>query len=235
MSRVSQGIILGSNGVKMSKSLGNVVDPRDVIKEYGADSLRLWEAFIGDYFATCSWDDNGTKACNKFLNKVWALQGVLTDDENMTKDLEYILHTTIKKVTEDIDNCKFNTAVAQLMTCVNEMQKIGKVSREDYRTLLLLLNPFAPHITEELWNECSFTPKFENAVWPTYDESKLVKAEVEIVAQINSKIRGRLTIAQNATQDEVVAAACKQLGIDSSSIIKVIYIAGRLINFIVKK
>lgn len=235
MSRVSQGIILGSNGVKMSKSLGNVVDPRDVIKEYGADSLRLWEAFIGDYFATCSWDDNGTKACNKFLNKVWALQGVLTDDENMTKDLEYILHTTIKKVTEDIDNCKFNTAVAQLMTCVNEMQKVGKVSRDDYRTLLLLLNPFAPHITEELWNECSFTPKFENAVWPTYDESKLVKAEVEIVAQINSKIRGRLTIAQNATQDEVVAAACKQLGIDSSSIIKVIYIAGRLINFIVKK
>ncbi len=235
MSRVSQGFILGSNGVKMSKSLGNVVDPRDVIKEYGADSLRLWESFIGDYFATCNWDDNGTKACNRFLNKVWNFGDILVDSEEPTKELEYIIHTTIKKVTEDIDNCKFNTAIAQLMTCVNEMQKFGKITKADYKTLLILLNPFAPHITEELWEVCNLSPSFKDAKWPSYDESKLVKSEVEIVVQVNSKIRSRLVVSCEASQEEVLEASLKALSIDKSSIIKVVYIQGRLINLIVKK
>ena len=163
------------------------------------------------------------------------MQAVLTDSEEMTKELEYILHTTIKKVTEDIDNCKFNTAVAQLMTCVNEMTKLGKVSREDYRTLLLLLNPFAPHITEELWNECGFKPNFIDAKWPTYDEKKLVKAEVEIVVQVNSKIKARMVIPQNATEQEVLEKSLAELSIPRENVIKVIYIAGRLMNLIVKK
>jgi len=236
MSRVSQGIILGSNGVKMSKSLGNVIDPREVIAEYGADSLRLWEAFIGDYFATCSWDDNGTKGCNKFLNRVWALQDTLTDQEEISKEMEYTIHSTIKKVSEDIDNCKFNTAIAALMSAVNEMQKAGKISRGDFRTLIILLNPFAPHITEELWEICGFAPKFSQASWPKYDQAKLVKDEVEIVIQINSKIRARVNIPSSATQEDAVdlALAKPELGITKDRIVKVIYIKGRLLNIIVK-
>lgn len=238
MSRVSQGIILGSNGVKMSKSLGNVVDPRDVIAEFGADSLRLWEGFIGDYFATCNWDDNGTKGCNKFLNRVWALQEIVKDsNENISKEMEYTLHNAIKKVSEDIEACKFNTAIACLMSAVNEMQKLGRISRGDYKSLLILLNPFAPHITEELWVELGFGTNFTNAVWPKYDESKLTKSEVEIVVQLNSKIRSRITIASDASEEEAVDAALANtgLGIDRSNIIKVIYIKGRLLNLIVRK
>ena len=237
MSRVSQGIILGSNGVKMSKSLGNVIDPREVIAEYGADSLRLWEAFIGDYFATCNWDDNGTKGCNKFLNRVWGLQALLTEEEGISKAMEYTLHYTIKKVSEDIDNCKFNTAIAALMSAVNEMQKAGKISRGDFRTLITLLNPFAPHITEELWNVCGFTPSFKDATWPEYDEKKLVKDEVEIVIQINSKIRSRTLIPSSATQEDAVelALAIPELNVTRESLVKAIYIPGRLLNLIVKK
>lgn len=220
----------------MSKSLGNVVDPREVIAEYGADSLRMWEAFIGDYFATCNWDDNGTKGCNKFLNRVWALQNILTDEEAMSKEMEYTLHSTIKKVTEDIDNCKFNTAIAALMSAVNDMQKAGRISRGDFRTLIILLNPFAPHITEELWEECGFSPKFSEATWPKYDEKKLVKDEVEIVIQINSKIRARVTIPSDATDAEAVEIALSkpELGISKDKIVKSIYIKGRLLNIIVK-
>lgn len=236
MSRVSQGIILGSNGVKMSKSLGNVIDPREVIAEYGADSLRLWEAFIGDYFATCNWDDNGTKGCNKFLNRVWALQNNLTDEEGISKENEFVIHSTIKKVTEDIDNCKFNTAIAALMSAVNEMQK-GKISRGDFRTLITLLNPFAPHITEELWEICGFSPKFSEATWPIYDESKLVKDEVEIVIQVNSKIRARMNVSSSATEEEAVelALAKPELGVTRDNLVKAVYVKGRLLNLIVKK
>ena len=237
MSRVSQGIILGSNGVKMSKSLGNVIDPREVIAEYGADSLRLWEAFIGDYFATCNWDDNGTKGCNKFLNRVWALQNILTEEEGISKEMEYVVHSTIKKVTEDIDNCKFNTAIAALMTAVNEMQKAGKISRGDFRTLIILLNPFAPHITEELWQICAFSPSFTDATWPIYDESKLVKDEVEIVIQVNSKIRARVNVSSSATEEEAVEIALSkpELGVTRDKLIKAVYVKGRLLNLIVKK
>jgi leucyl-tRNA synthetase len=164
------------------------------------------------------------------------LQDTLTDQEEISKEMEYTIHSTIKKVSEDIDNCKFNTAIAALMSAVNEMQKAGKISRGDFRTLIILLNPFAPHITEELWEICGFAPKFSQASWPKYDQAKLVKDEVEIVIQINSKIRARVNIPSSATQEDAVdlALAKPELGITKDRIVKVIYIKGRLLNIIVK-
>ena len=186
--RISQGLILGSDGKKMSKSAGNGVDPREVIAEYGTDALRLWMSFIGDYFDKAAWSDEGVKACNKFLNRVWNLQDILVDGDDYSKELSYEINYAIKKVTEDMDNVKFNTAIAALMILANEVQKVGKINKAEYKTLLTLLNPFAPHITEEVWTVQNFEPHIKDAVWPVWDEAKLVKDEVEYAVQINNKI-----------------------------------------------
>ena len=237
-SRISQGLILGSNGQKMSKSLGNVVDPRDVIKEYGADSLRVWEAFMGDYFQSVSWSDEGVKACNKFLTKVYNLQDIVTPGDVYSKELEVAMHTAVKKVTQDIDNVKFNTAISALMILVNEINKVGKINKAEYKTLLLLLNPFAPHITEEVWHTLNFEPCIKDAVWPEWDENKLIKDEIEFAVQINSKIITREMFATNLSNEELQDLALNLPKIKESlqgkNVIKVIVVKNSLINIIAK-
>ncbi len=237
-SRISQGLVLGSNGVKMSKSLGNVVDPRDVINEYGADSLRVWEAFMGDYFQSVNWSDEGVKACNRFITKVYNFQDILVNGETYSKELSVAIHTAIKKVTNDIDNVKFNTAIAALMILANEIQKVGKINRAEYKTLLTLLNPFAPHITEEIWTLQNFEPHIQDAVWPTWDESKLVKDEIEYAIQINNKIITRMMIGTSLSNDEIQALVLGNEKIkdamSNKTFVKAIVIPNRLVNIIAK-
>lgn len=237
-SRISQGLVLGSNGVKMSKSLGNVVDPRDVINEYGADSLRVWEAFMGDYFQSVNWSDEGVKACHKFITRVYNFQDILVDGDEYTKDLSVSMHTAIKKVTTDIDNVKFNTAISALMILVNDISKVGRINKAEYKTLLTLLNPFAPHITEEIWTAQNFEPHIKDAKWPTYDEDKLLKDEIEYALQINNKIVARENISTSLSIEELEDFARNNESVLSNlngrSIVKVIVIKDRLINVIAK-
>lgn len=237
-SRISQGLVLGSNGVKMSKSLGNVVDPRDVINEYGADSLRVWEAFMGDYFQSVNWSDEGVKSCNKFITRVYNFQDILVDGDEYTKELSVSLHTAIKKVTNDIDNVKFNTAISALMILSNDIAKVGRINKAEYKTLLTLLNPFAPHITEEIWTNQGFEPHIKDATWPTYDENKLVKDEVEYALQINNKIITRENLSTSLSNEEienyVKNNSAIQNALNGKSIVKVIVIKDRLVNVIAK-
>ena len=233
--RISQGIILGSNGVKMSKSLGNVVDPREVVKEYGADSLRLWESFIGDYSEMVNWNDNGVKACFKFLNRVWAMQDFLVDGDKFSSELSYAFNYAIKKVTSDINDIKFNTAVSALMSLCNEIYKNRKINREEFKTLLILLNPFAPHITEELWEINKFSPEFKNVSWPTYDEKALVKNVISLPVQINGKMRGTVEVSPSAGQEEILNLVRSDSVISkylTEPIKKVILVPNRIINII---
>ena len=236
MSRVSQGIVLGSNGTKMSKSLGNVIDPRDVINDYGADSLRVWEAFMGDYFEMVNWNNDGAKSCNRFLQRVWNIQDMLTTID--VSELDYSINYAIKKVSQDIDGIKFNTAISTLMSTVNDIYKVNKISENQYKTLLILLNPFAPHMTEEIWTNLGFEPKIYMAKWPECDESKLVKNQIEIVVQVNSKIADRIMVRPDITEDEAktICLSSKKVTdkIDGKNIVKFIYVKGKLANFIVK-
>ena len=236
--RVSQGIILGNDGKKMSKSAGNGVDPLEVVNEYSADALRLWMSFIGDYFETATWNDDGVKACKKFLNRVENLQDILVEGDNYTKDLEVALHTAIKKVSQDIDNIKFNTAISALMILLNEITKVGKINHAEFKTVLTLLNPFAPHMTEELWTNNNFSPSIKDAKWPEWNEDKLVKDEIEYAVQINNKIIARNNYSAIATAEEIenlvredseIAAA-----LNGKQIVKVIVIKNRLVNIIAK-
>ena len=219
----------------MSKSLGNVVDPREVVKEYGADSLRLWESFIGDYSEMVNWNDNGVKACFKFLNRVWAMQDFLVDGDRFSSELSYAFNYAIKKVTNDINDIKFNTAVSALMTLCNEIYKNRKINREEFKTLLILLNPFAPHITEELWEINKFSPEFKNVSWPTYDEKALVKNVISLPVQINGKMRGTVEVSPSAGQEEILNLVKSDSVISkylTEPIKKVILVPNRIINII---
>lgn len=231
--RVSQGIILGSNGVKMSKSLGNVVDPLDVIKEYGADALRLWESFIGDYFETVSWSDDGVKSCYRLLTRIWGMQEFLQDDS--VKELNYAINHAVEKVTSDIDNIKFNTAVAEIMTCTNEIYKVGKISRKQYKTLVTLISPFAPHIAEELFEICKFG-SIRTSTWPVADKNALIKTTIELPVQVNGKMRGTITINVDDTQEKILEIAKENKDVArylTSEIRKVIYVPKKILNIIV--
>jgi len=236
--RISQGLILGTDGKKMSKSSGNGVDPLEVIEKYSADALRVWMSFIGDYFESVNWSEEGVKACYKFINKVASFKDILVEGDEYSQDLEVAIHTAIKKVSQDIDNIKFNTAVSGLMILANEVAKAKKINHAEYKTLLILLNPFAPHITEELWVQCGFGDSMKDAKWPTHDESKLVKSQVEIAVQVNSKIVARVMIDSTLNQADALAMlkendTVKNL-IAGKTIVKEIYVPGRIANIIVK-
>jgi leucyl-tRNA synthetase len=229
-------MVLGSNGVKMSKSLGNVVDPRDVVKEYGADSLRIWEAFMGDYAASVNWNDDGVKSCNKLLNRIWNLQEILVDGKEISKELEYSFNFAIKKVSSDIDNVKFNTAISSIMILVNDIYKVGRINREEYKNLILIISPFAPHISEELYTKLGFGKSISESSWPKYDESKLERDEVEVPIQVNGKLRGVVAVNKNAKQDEILELAKNEpeiLKYLTGDIKKVIYIPGKIFNVVV--
>ena len=236
--RISHGMILGPNGDKMSKSKGNVVNPNDMIDEYGSDALRVYEMFIGDYAKDAAWNENGLKGCFKFLNRIWNLQDKITDDYEYTKDLEFIINKTIKKVTEDLDNLSYNTAVSALMILLNEYEKKKSITKADYRIILQLLNPFAPHITEELNSISKLGMEFANSKWPNYDEKKIILDELEIGVQVNGKLRSTIKIKKDAKKEEVEKIALNddkiKKYIEEKEIIKVIVVPNRIVNIVIK-
>ncbi|MDD6058082.1 MAG: leucine--tRNA ligase [Clostridiales bacterium] len=233
--RTSHGMILGENGEKMSKSRGNVVNPDDIVRDYGADTLRTYEMFIGAFDLSAAWSEDGVKGCRRFLERVWKLQDILTEEEGYSSELETKLHQTIKKVSNDYENLKYNTAIAAMMALINDFYKKNAVTRGEYRTLLLLLNPVAPHITEELWSKLGNQGYLYEQTWPVYDEAKTVENTVEIAVQINGKIKGTLAIGKEDPKDTVMAAA-KDLIADklTGTIVKEIYVPGRIVNIVMK-
>jgi len=238
MKRTSHGMILGENGEKMSKSRGNVVNPDDIVNEYGADTLRTYEMFIGAFDLHAAWSSEGVRGCRRFLDRVWKLKDMLTDDENYSKALEIKMHQTIKKVSSDYESMKYNTAIAAMMGLVNEFYKAGSATRGELKTLLLLLNPVAPHITEELWELIGGQGRIYQQSWPVYDESKTVEDTVEIAIQINGKVKASMAIALDEKQDSVQAKALEldsiKAAVASKTIVKVIYVPNKILNIVVK-
>ncbi len=238
MKRTSHGMILGENGEKMSKSRGNVVNPDDIIKEYGADTMRLYEMFIGDFEKSAPWSTSSIKGCKRFLDRVWALQDILAEGGEYTSALEGNFHRTIKKVTEDIEAMKFNTAIASLMSLLNDIYEAKAVNKGELKTYLTLLYPFAPHICEEMWEQQALGGMANQAQWPAYDEAKCAEKAVEIVAQINGKIKARIVIPTEAGKEEMLAAAKAQPAVAEAivgkSIVKENAIPGKLVNIVVK-
>ncbi|MDD7739146.1 MAG: leucine--tRNA ligase [Lachnospiraceae bacterium] len=233
--RTSHGMILGENGEKMSKSRGNVVNPDDIVNEFGADTLRTYEMFIGAFDLSASWSQEGVKGCRRFLDRVWKLQDSVVDGDTYSKELEARMHQTIKKVSNDYESLKYNTAIAAMMTLVNDFYKAGKVTRKEFETLLILLNPVAPHMTEELWQELGYEGYLYQAKWPEYDEAKTVEAVVEIAIQLNGKMRGTITISKDADKETAIAAAKEAIADKlTGKIVKEIYVPGRIVNIVQK-
>ncbi|MHC5099850.1 leucine--tRNA ligase, partial [Peptoniphilus genitalis] len=236
--RTSHGMILGGNNEKMSKSRGNVVNPDDIVRDYGADTLRCYEMFIGDFEKPVPWSENGVKGCRRFLERVWNLQEIVVDGDEYSEELVTDIHKTIKKVTEDYANLKANTAIAQLMTLSNEFSDLGKITKEDFRTFLILLNPVAPHITEELWEVCNLGGVLSEQTWPTFEEELTIDNEIEIPVQFNGKVRYTINIERDASQDTVFEIAEKDelfaKNIDGKNVVKKIYIPNKIVNIVVK-
>ncbi len=236
LKRTAQGLILGPDGVKMSKSRGNVIDPNEVVDVYGADVLRSYVLFMGDYEQAAPWSESSVKGCKRFIDRLWKLQEICTDENEYSSDLSSSMHKTIKKVTEDIEAMKFNTAIAAVMTLLNQIYDKGSVTRAELRDLILIVNPFAPHVTEEIWEQMGFGGMLNEASWPTFDEAKTVDDTVEIVLQVMGKVRSRVNIPVDMPKDEVIALAkqdekIKEL-IDGKQIKKEIYVPGKLVNIV---
>ncbi|MBR4200478.1 MAG: class I tRNA ligase family protein, partial [Oscillospiraceae bacterium] len=233
--RTAQGLILGPDGEKMSKSRGNVIDPNDVVDKYGADVLRVYVLFMGDYEKAAPWSENSVIGCKRFLDRIWALQDLVVDGDGYSEALTTPMHKTIRKVTEDIENLKFNTAIAAMMTLVNQIYAAGSITKGEYRTLLILLNPFAPHMTEEIFEQQGFGILNEQK-WVDYDPALCIEAEVEIVAQVCGKIKAKLMIPQGADEATVVELALKdekmQEALAGKTIRKQIYVQNKLVNFV---
>ena len=233
--RTSHGMILGSNGEKMSKSRGNVVNPDDIVRDYGADTLRTYEMFIGAFDLSASWSEDGVKGCRRFLERVWKLQDILVDGDGYSSDLEVKMHQTIKKVSNDFESLKYNTAIAAMMALINDFYKKNAVTKGEFKTLITLLNPVAPHITEELWNANGFEGRVYQATWPSYDEAKTQEATVEIAVQINGKIKVTINVDKAEEKDVVIAKAKEALGDKlTGTIVKEIYVPGRIVNIVQK-
>ncbi len=237
--RTAQGLILGPDGVKMSKSRGNVIDPNEVVDVYGADVLRTYVLFMGDYEQAAPWSESSVKGCKRFIDRVFNLQEILTDGDEYSEELMSAMHKTVKKVSEDIEQMKYNTAIAALMTLLNKIYENGKINRAELKTLIILVNPFAPHVTEEMWANCGYGEMLaKDAKWPSFDEAKCVDSTVEIVVQINGKIRARLSVPTDIESDKAIALAKKDEGIaaalEDKNIIKEIYVKGKLVNIVAK-
>ena len=237
--RTSHGMILGENGEKMSKSRGNVVNPDDIVNEYGADTLRLYEMFIGDFEKAAPWSPSSIRGCRKFIERFYSLQEIVTGENFIRPEIEKEFHKTIKKVGSDIENIKFNTAIAALMSLINSIYATGKVTKKELGIFAILLNPFAPHVTEEFWEVCALGEGIiAEQSWPEYDEAKCVDETIEIAVQVNGKIKARLNIPADAEQADVltIAKADPKVveAISGMNIVKEIYIKGRLVNIVVK-
>ena len=234
--RISQGLILGADGKKMSKSAGNGIDPRIMVERYGADSLRVWMSFIGEYSEKATWSEEGLKACNKLLSRIWNAQELVSGNGE-TPELKFALNSAIKKVTSDIDATKFNTAISAIMILVNEIYKVNKLTNDEYKTLILLISPFAPHLANELFEVMGYGKQVEDASWPIADESALVLDEIEIPVQVNGKVRGVVKVPADANQDKIVEVAKENAEINKhldGNIVKVIYVPKKILNIIVK-
>ena len=236
--RTSHGMILGENGEKMSKSRGNVVNPDDIIRDYGADTMRIYEMFIGDFEKAAPWSQSSIKGSKRFLEKVWSLTDRLTDGDGYRSELEADFHRTIKKVTYDIDGLKMNTAIAALMSLLNSIQNTGRITRGEFKTYLILLNPFAPHMTEELWQQAGFDGMLNEAEWPAYDEAKCADSTVQIAVQVNGKIKARIDIPADISADDAIAQAKQNDAVVSAigggTVIKELYVPKKLVNIVVK-
>ena len=237
--RTSHGMILGENGEKMSKSRGNVVNPDDIVNEYGADTMRLYEMFIGDFEKAAPWSPSSIRGCRRFIERFYNLQTILTDGDAIRPELEIAFHKAIKKVGDDIENIKFNTAIAALMSLINDVTSFGSISKKELAVFSILLNPFAPHVTEEVWDACKLGEGIvAEQSWPEYDESKCVEETIEIAVQVNGRIKTKLNIAVDAEQDEVLSLAKSDenvaKAIEGKNIVKEIYVKGRIVNIVVK-
>ena len=236
--RTAQGLILGPDGDKMSKSKGNVVDPNEVVDSLGADVLRTYVLFMGDYEKAAPWSENSVKGCKRFVDRVWNLLEIVTDEKGYSQKLETSFHKTIKKVSEDIENMKFNTAIAALMTLLNEIYEVGSITKCELKTFVKLLDPFAPHVCEEIWEKLGGEGLLAVAQWPEYDEAKTVDSTIEVPVQICGKLRATISIAKDSTADEAIAAAKAdekvQEFLNGKTIIKEIYVPGKIINIVAK-
>ncbi|WP_287616073.1 leucine--tRNA ligase [Ruminococcus sp.] len=236
--RTAQGLILGPDGEKMSKSRGNVVDPNDVVDEYGADVLRLYVLFMGDYEKAAPWSENSVKGCKRFVDRIWALQDKVVDSDEYSDKLRSLMHKTIKKVSDDIESMKFNTAIAAMMTLLNEIYNVGSITKKEFRDLLIILNPFAPHVTEELYQMIGCEGVLDEQEWVIYDEALCKDDTIEIVCQINGKVKSKLTIPTDAAKDDVIALAKADEAIvkatEGKNIVKEIYVPNKLVNLVVK-
>ncbi len=236
--RTSHGMILGENGEKMSKSRGNVINPDEIVNEFGADTMRLYEMFIGDFEKAAPWNSSSIKGCKRFLDRFWSLLDMVSEQKGLRRDLEGDIHRTIKKVSHDIDNLKSNTAIAALMTLLNKIYELGSVTKVELKFAIVLLNPFAPHMTEEMWETMGFDGTVTDQSWPKHDEAKCKENSVEIVAQINGKVRSRLIVPADIDSDSAIALSKKDEkianAIEGMNIIKEIYVKGRLVNIVVK-
>ncbi len=230
--RISQGLILGADGKKMSKSAGNGVDPRLMVEKYGADALRLWMSFIGEYSESVVWSEEGLKACNKLINRIWNIQELVSGNGE-TKELRFAINNAIKKVSTDIDATKFNTAVSAIMILVNEITKVGHLTSDEYKNLIILVSPFAPHVASELFEIMGYG-KYEDSTWPEVDESALILDEIEVPIQVNGKLRGKIMVSRTASEDEIKVKALDEVkDYVVSGVKKIIYIPGRIFNIVV--
>ncbi|MBQ9919814.1 MAG: leucine--tRNA ligase [Clostridia bacterium] len=235
--RTAQGLILGPDGVKMSKSRGNVIDPNEVVDAFGADVLRTYVLFMGDYEQAAPWSENSVKGCKRFIDRVWNLREILVEGEEYSKELSSVFHKTIKKVSEDIETLKYNTAIAALMTLLNNIYEAGKINKAELKTFLLLVNPFAPHITEEMWEICGFGEMIAlSGKWPEYDEAKCKDSEIEIVVQICGKIKAKVMVSADASKEQMleIAKQAVENELSSKQIVKEIVVPGKLVNIVAK-
>ena len=234
--RTSHGMILGTNGEKMSKSKGNVINPDDIVNEFGADTFRVYEMFMGPFDQVAAWSMESIRGCGKFLDRVWNMQNMLVDGDTYSKEAEKMMHKAIKKVSQDIEDMKFNTSISTFMTMVNEFYKIGKINKAEFKTFLTLLNPFAPHITEELNKIAGFEADISTYAWPEYDESKTVDDEITLPIQFNGKLKATITISvdedESSVKEKVHNAIDSKL--DGKNIIKEIYVKNKIYNIVVK-
>lgn len=235
--RTSHGMILGSDHQKMSKSRGNVINPDDIVRDYGADTLRCYEMFMGDFSSMAIWSDEGVRGCRKYLERVFNLTDLVVEGDEYSKELEVVINQTIKKVSEDYENLKFNTAIAQLMTLLNEMKSLGKITKKDFKTYITLLNPVAPHMTEELWEMMAYEGELNQTSWPSYDEDKLSFDSFEMPVQINGKVRGKVIMDKDASKEDAIKSAQEDNNIKSyiegKEIRKIIYVPGKILNIVV--
>ncbi len=236
--RTSHGMILGENGEKMSKSRGNVVNPDDIVNEYGADTLRLYEMFIGDFEKSAPWSINSLRGCRRFIERFWNLQNTLIEGDEIRPEMETSFHKTIRKVTEDIETLKFNTAIASLMALINEISDKGSITKGEMKIFTLLLCPFAPHVCEEVWENLQFGGMVCQQEWPAYDEAKCRESMVEIVVQVNGKLRTRMQVAADISKDDAIAAAKADekvaASLEGKNVVKEIYVPGKLVNLVVR-